>query len=365
MRISTLAIGILLLTLNLKIRTSSIDDYDAVDYDDYSDYIYDDDYPDENQAVLNDNIKTSKNDKCENMDVEDCPFKIYQKLSLQEKALLNTKDGCKIRQQITNLNLESKSTDFLIKTANDKYCFLIYIEAQSLEKILSRNDVARGLNDETIRFMIQSPLIAKTLEKLPNITIAKLTNANPKIAALLPTDKEFPAKKLMKKLMLNKDYIRTLRVEILAYLAETPFRTLLSEDVIHLILKIHPTLTSHLSDEGKKIIPKFIHKNQFLERIACMVIQNIVSDEKFISRLSSKDIRKLIRTERIWDCLPIEQIRKALRTTHLVNRASISDLYDATKSVPLDKRLHPLVIWNMIWYQMPSYAKYGLVNIFH
>jgi hypothetical protein len=185
------------------------------------------------------------------------------------------------------------------------------------------------------------------------------------IAASFPTHKEFPAKKFMEKIMQDKIYLNALTIKTLSYLAETPFRKLLSPNIIQLVLEVHPKLILFLKAKGKAMIPRLIHEPFFLERMQCRVIQYMVADLKFVNRLSRRDMKRIFRSPRVWECLRVEEIRRLLKKVHLAGKIEFRDILCATRLISKSKMLDMRVVWNMFRYQFPYIAKNGLMNLFY
>lgn len=240
--------------------------------------------------------------------------------------------------------------------ANRRPSLIVLLSGEELNRLMQQSEVLKGLNQTTIDFMIMSEELASKLEKLPKRTIAKMISANPKIAASFPTRRRFPARGLTERLLHDREFLQAIPVQIHAYLAETEFRHLITPEVIVLILEAHPNLPYFLGPQGRKLVPKLIRTERFLDRAPCATIVHIAVDIDMINSLDGKELTILAGNQHVWQCLPTDVIRNLMRKASIGNKLVPSDLWQAVKAMTSAKGLDSEVVINLLRYQFPDFA---------
>ena len=187
-----------------------------------------------------------------------------------------------------------------------------------------------------------------------SLSSAKFVIQNPKSLSMLPFN--YPSKNLISRLLVNRDFLRLIPVETHALLAESNFRTHLSDEAVRSILWVHPTLPLYLTDRGLDLNAKYFTNLSFLKELSCKMYLLLALETKFVNRLSPAVLAVMAKNRRMWSCLPVEAIRSMLKESAVGSKITIKDILNATTQMSRVKSLDASVIANLFRYQMPRHA---------
>lgn len=276
--------------------------------------------------------------------------------------------------------LNNTSESVLINLIDSRPRIVTKLPMKVFEEFIRRKSFIRGLKNETLISLYMSDELTAKLLRLPHEAIgterfcilfvfnkiachasiiffhslAEFVTHSPESLSMLPLN--YPSKALISKLLIDRDFLRLIPVEIHAQLAESNFRKHLSTAAVQAILWVYPGLPLHFSEEGILLNKKYFTNLRFLKGLPCEMYLLLAQDMNFVNRLDPEVLSVMAKNRRMWRCLPVEVIRTMLRDSNVGSKITIKDVMNATTQMSKVKSLDRDVILNLFLYQMPRHA---------
>lgn len=250
--------------------------------------------------------------------------------------------------------VNATSFDVLLDLAELRPSLIPMLPDRTLRVFIVQPDFVKRLSHGTLEYLIHSPSMGERLAALPRSTIAMIVSFHPVILTLLPRDRRYPARALVEELMMDRDFLRRIPIEIHAWLGESEFRHQLTPPAVRTILSVYPELPKYLSDLGLKANHEHFHSQAFLSSLPCTIYMTLANDLTFVNRLTSDDIRALAKNRKMWSCLPVKTVRRLVGHSEVGRHLDLRQIVTAASTMGVKKSLDWNVLGNLVRYQLPG-----------
>ena len=131
------------------------------------------------------------------------------------------------------------------------------------------------------------------------------------------------------------------------------FRHLIDEDMVKMVLKVHPRIPLFLSKEAFHESSIFFLRQEFVSDIDCNVFVIVVKHVSVIEKLSPQLIESFSKNKHFWNCLPAEELNYLMRSS-IGSKLNLRQVYNALFNIRTDALLNGKVLKTAYDIQVPQ-----------
>jgi len=301
---------------------------------------------------------TNKVEQCETPNLRNLTISIlkldddmFLRIAEREDVMKRLPDSFLIEVINERPNLILKlSLDIILDLATSKPWLVGRFNLITLMKLIQRDDLLMSLGSRDLANLLAfQPAILTVLSSLPTKTLAMYLSVHTDLL-----DYVQPPYDSLKRILQNKELIRSLPIEAHAELAKKPVLIDMIDGFNLIdILEVHPYVINLLTQEERKPFIKFLYEEYVRNRIPCATVRTAVKDPSILDLLPNDLLAKVLTSRHMMSCIDRKDLEMLVRHSDLGSRVSFSTLLVLARNLRLSQ-ISLRIVTSFIRHQLPN-----------